>query len=89
MVDSAMDFTKESIRVDDEVYIDVEYCWVVEGDKVDIYLRYEDGRMDTISFWPSNLPIDSSRALDLVRMCAALDYSNRESTADWRDHLHF
>lgn len=82
VVGSEMEFTKEKIRVDDEDYIDVEYCWVVEGDRVNIYLRYEDGRMDTISFWPSNTTIDDSRALDLVRMCAALDYSNRKSVAD-------
>jgi len=77
-----MEFTKEKIRVDDDAYIDVEYRWVVEGDRVNIYLRYEDGRMDTISFWPSMPQIDQSRALDLVQMCAALDYSTRKLPTD-------
>ncbi len=43
MVDSDMEFTKVNIRVDDDVYIDVEYCWSVDGEKVNIYMRYEDG----------------------------------------------
>ena len=78
MVDRDTEFTKENIRVGDDVYIDVEYCWNVDGERVNIYLRYEDGRMETFSFWPANTLFDDSSVLDHIRMCAALDYSVRE-----------
>ncbi len=77
-----MEFAKEKVRVEEEVYIDVEYRWSIDGDKVNIYIRYEEGRMEMISFWPTDPMIDARRALDLVHMCAALDYSVRQCSSD-------
>ncbi len=77
-----MEFAKEKVRVEEEVYIDVEYRWSIDGDKVNIYIRYEEGRMEMISFWPTDPMIGASRALDLVHMCAALDYSVRQCSSD-------
>ena len=73
MVGNDMEFRKENIRVGDDDYIDVEYRWSMEGGKVNIYVRYEDGQMHTMSMWPSDTQIDDAHALDLVRMCATQD----------------
>lgn len=77
-----MEFVKEKVRVDEDVYIDVEYRWTIDGDRVNIYIRYDDEHMDTLSFWPTDPMIDASRALDLVHMAAALDYDVRQCSTD-------
>ena len=45
-----MEFVKEKVRVDDEIFLDVEYRWEIFGDRVDVVIRYSDSQTETSSF---------------------------------------
>ena len=81
MVDTKSETIEERVRVGEDVFINIKYHWESHGDQVDIFINYEDGHVDSTSFWPAD-PLDESRARDLAHMIAAYDYQWRNQAAD-------
>lgn len=69
---------KERVRVGEDKFIDVRYSWEIKGDKVEIWIEYDDGHMDYSTFWPVDTGYNEERARDIVWLLAAADYNVRE-----------
>jgi len=76
-----VEFTKLMVKIDDDIYIEVEYRWSMDGDKADIYIRYVDGHMDSRSFGP-DAPLNDSGARDLAHEMAVADYQLKNQATD-------
>ncbi len=82
MVDTGKTLFEENVRVAEDIYVNARFDWKIDGDKVTIWIHYEDGYVDTVSFWPEDTALDESRVRDLVRLQAAYHYQFRNLSSD-------